>query len=72
MAGLALRPNACPAKRPSLRACIDRMSFVGWDRIAFRSRIYMWLMFSRLKLPCYRASASTNNSIAVARTYKRD
>lgn len=27
---------------------------------------------SRLKLPCYRASASTNNSIAVARTYKRD
>ncbi|EEX72501.1 hypothetical protein GCWU000325_00964 [Alloprevotella tannerae ATCC 51259] len=22
MAGLSLRPNACPAKRPSLRACV--------------------------------------------------
>ena len=41
LAGLSLCSNACPAKRPSLRACIDRMSFVGWDRIAFRSRIYM-------------------------------
>ena len=41
VAGLSLRSNTCPAKRPSLRACIDRMSFVGWDRIAFRSRIYM-------------------------------
>ncbi|EEX72267.1 hypothetical protein GCWU000325_00729 [Alloprevotella tannerae ATCC 51259] len=27
MAGLALRPNACPAKRPSLRACWE--SFAG-------------------------------------------
>ena len=43
--GLVFQNKPTPAdgnlERPSLRACIDRMSFVGWDRIAFRSRIYM-------------------------------
>ncbi|EEX72840.1 hypothetical protein GCWU000325_00242 [Alloprevotella tannerae ATCC 51259] len=29
MAGLSLRSNACPAKRPSLRACIAGMGFGG-------------------------------------------
>ena len=29
MAGLSLRSNACPAKRPSLRACIAGMGFDG-------------------------------------------
>ena len=72
MAGLSLRSNACPAKRPSLRACGERKSLADWDRIAFRSRVYMWLMFSHLKLLCYRASVSTNNPIAVDHTYEYD
>ena len=48
VAGLSLRSNAYPTKRPSLRACGERMNFADWDRIAFRSRVYMWLMFSHL------------------------
>ena len=29
MAGLSLRSNACPAKRPSLRACVAGVGFGG-------------------------------------------
>ena len=41
VAGLSLRSNACPAKRPSLRACGAGVSFVGLG-LSVYLHAYMW------------------------------
>ena len=54
MAGLSLCSNACPAKRPSLRACVAGVSFCGLICTALAIKGNIWLTIARLNSGSFR------------------
>ena len=57
MTGLSLRFNTCPAKRPSLRACVARVSFCGLICSALAIKGNIWLTITRLNSGSFRISS---------------